>query len=361
MAEPLAKPRQGYMWSQHLDEPGRIRLCEVPIPDVGDGDILVGIRTALTCGTDLKTYRRGHPLIPTPCAFGHEFSGDVVCVGANVTRFKVGDRLASVHTAPCGSCSNCARGYENLCKTLVQSMVLGAYAQFIKLPPAIHEINSFVMPPQMTYDEAALLEPLACVVHGMSKLNISAGSKAVVIGAGPIGLLFVQTLMAAGVEVLVLARRAMRLAAARDLGAAVVVDVEINDARAAVLDWTDQDGADIIVECTGRPEVWSRTTEIVCSGGEIMLFGGCPKDTRVPFDAYKIHYGEVTLHGAFHFRPADVRVAFELIESGAISSHTLITRTIHLQDLQEGIDSLIAGEAIKLAVKPPVATSDQLV
>ena len=348
-------PKAGFMWSQHLERLGKITLCEVPIPEPGPSDLVVAVKIALTCGTDIKTYRRGHPVIRFPGPLGHEFSGEVAAAGPDVKGFKVGDRIASVHTAPCDRCPACLKGRPNLCAELGNSMVLGAYAQYLRLPETIHRRNAFLMPDHLSHEDAALLEPLACVVQGMNRLAIHPGLRAVVIGAGSIGLLFLQSLKAAGIhDIAVLGRRAMRLEAARSLGASLVVDVEQEDPRATVLDWSNGQDADLVVECTGRPDVWKRTTEIVSDGGEILLFGGCPEGTEVAFDASKLHYGEVKLHGAFHFRPSDVQTAFELLRTGAISAQPLITETISLFDLQEGFQRLIAGEAIKLAIDPAI-------
>ena len=155
-----------------LLEPGRLVLREVDIPKAGPGEVVVKIRTALTCGTDLKTFRRGHPKMPTPTLFGHEFSGDIYEVGEGVTKFAAGDQVMTAPTAPCGSCVYCQKGQENLCSTAMDTMVFGAYAEYVCVPAHIVEHNMFAKPEHLSYSEAAMLEPLSCVVYGMDQVEV---------------------------------------------------------------------------------------------------------------------------------------------------------------------------------------------
>ncbi|MBI4575260.1 MAG: zinc-binding dehydrogenase [Planctomycetes bacterium] len=333
--------------------PGQLRLEEVPVPELGREDLLVRVRVALTGGTDLKTYRRGHPLFPLPTPMGHEFAGVVEAVGPDVSGFVPGDRIAAVHSGPCNACFYCERGQENLCESLVRTMVLGAFSEFVRIPGFIVRQNAFPMPDSMGFEEAAFLEPLSCVVHGMTHLDLRSVRTAVVVGAGPIGLLYAQLLKREGVErVVILGRRPVRLAAARRIGADVVVDAGSTDGEAAIKELTGGHGADVVVECTGRPEVWEASSRIVRNGGTVLLYGGCKAGTQVNFDAYKLHYGAITLKGAFHYRPADVRRAFGLLVERALDLRPLLTGECRLRELEGAFQDLMLGEGLKIAVVP---------
>ena len=177
------------MYANILLKPGSIELREIENPEPSYGEMLVKIKAALTCGTDLKAFIRGHPLIPMPGVFGHEFSGIVTEVGKGVGRFKEGDAVMAVHTAPCLTCSFCRRRLYNLCEKIMHTKVLGAFAEYIILPSHVVRQNVFHKPENLSFEEAAFLEPLSCVVHSVEKLKIKKGDSALIFGAGPIGLL----------------------------------------------------------------------------------------------------------------------------------------------------------------------------
>ncbi|HEY9086487.1 MAG TPA: alcohol dehydrogenase catalytic domain-containing protein, partial [Candidatus Tyrphobacter sp.] len=196
-----------------LVAPGRIELREEPMHDPRPGAIVVRVRAALTDGTDLKTYRRGHPQMPTPTRFGHEFSGDVAAVGGGVTKFATGDAVMCVHTAPCGVCFWCAQGQEELCERLMPTMLLGAYADLIEVPRAVVEQNCFHKPGNLSYREAAFLEPLSCVVHSIGLLPPH--ETVAVIGDGAFGILHALVLREHGARPVLVGRREERLEVAR--------------------------------------------------------------------------------------------------------------------------------------------------
>ena len=244
------------MLANVLVSPGRLALQLIETPRPGPGEILVHVKTALTCGTDLKAYLRGHPQVPMPGPSGHEFSGLVAAVGSGVSRFRVGDPVMSVHSAPCGGCYWCEHGQGNLCESIMRSKVLGAYAECVLVPAHIVAWNMFSKPEHLPFAEAAMLEPLACVVHGLRQLPLRPGDTVLVIGAGAIGLLFLQILLArrAG-KVIMAGRREYRLKLAAKLGADPVVDVSGEDLRPRLMEVTAGRGADGVIECTGQPEV----------------------------------------------------------------------------------------------------------
>jgi L-iditol 2-dehydrogenase len=336
--------------------PGQVELREIPKPTPGPGEVVVQIKTALTCGTDLKAFLRGHPQIPWGSPFGHEFAGVIAAAGEGVQGFAVGDEVMSVHSAPCGACYWCHKGQGNLCTSIMDTKILGAFAEYIKVPAHIVRQNMFKKPPHLSWAEAALLEPLACVVYGLEQVRLQPGDTGVVIGAGPIGLLHQLVLQARGVKVLMLGRREYRLNMARQLGAAGVMDNSRPDAADAFLrlvrEHTQGRGADLVVECTGQPAIWEGAVRYVRRGGDVILFGGPAKGTTVTFDCQRIHYDQITLHSPFHFDPAAVRKSYDLLATGQVDGKPLISATRPLADLQDVLVQLQTSDVVKIALLP---------
>ncbi|MEK7332213.1 MAG: zinc-binding dehydrogenase [Nitrospirota bacterium] len=333
-----------------LIRPGKIELLKTKIPKTSEGELLVKIKAALTCGTDLKAFSRGHHVIPMPGVFGHEFSGIVADAGKGVRKFKKGDEIMAVHSAPCLKCRYCKKGLCNLCENIMDTKVLGAFAEYILLPPHIVKQNVFHKPGNLTFKEAAFLEPLSCVVHGMSGLNIKKGDKALVIGAGPIGLLHLLLLKNKGADVIITGFEKKRLALAKKLGASVAVAPD--NLANAINKFTAGLGVDYVFECTGQPDIWQSSVNYVRRGGTVILFGGCKSGTTVTYDTGRLHYDEITLKGVFHFTPDDVRQAYNLLKSRKIKVSKLITGESQLKDTEKAFLKLSRGKGIKYAIIP---------
>ena len=338
----------------HVVAPGQLELREAPDPEPGPGEIVLGIRAALTCGTDLKLFRRGHPKMPFPTRMGHEFAGVVVAAGEGA-RFSEGDEVMSVHTAPCGRCGLCVRGSENLCDEAMRSMTLGGFADRLLLPRPVAEINAFLKPSSLPWEHAAFLEPLACVVQGMEKIALRAGESCVVIGAGPIGLLQLLLAKSQGARVIVAGRREPRLRAARELGADAVLDEQSMTAQALrdeVRELTDGLGADVVIESAATPEAWELATTLVRKGGRVLWFGGCKPGTTVTLDTHRVHYDEISCAGVFHFAPRSVKEAQRLLASGEVDVARLVSGVLPLDQLPRALDLIGRGEGIKYALLP---------
>lgn len=335
-----------------LVEPRRIELRETQTPQPSAGGIVVRVRAALTDGTDLKAWRRGHPQMPMPTPFGHEFAGDVAAIGEGVTKFAPGDAVMSVHSAPCGACFWCKHAQEELCESVMSTKILGAYAEYIEVPRHIVERNCFLKPPGLPYTSAAFLEPLACVVHSLEVLGAQTGSTVAVLGDGGFGLMHAALLANAGCRVLLAGRRAERLAIGARFGAAQTIDARADDVRETILRATQGRGADALVECTGQQEVWEEAPNLVRRGGTVSFFGGLPSSTRVAFLAARMHYDEVRLISPFHFTPRAVRRAHDLLAGGAFDPQPLITATVKLAEIEQVFLRLDGGEGIKFAVEP---------
>ncbi len=337
----------------HLVRPGELRLDRVARPEPGEGEAVARVTVALTCGTDLKTFDRGHPRLQLPALLGHEWAGVIESVGPGVTGWRPGDRIVATPTAPCGDCAYCVAGLENLCLHLFEDTAMGAYGEYVLVPRHILNRNSFRIPDTVSDVRAAFLEPLACTVHGADLLRLGGDRSVVFLGDGPIALLFAQVVRLRGTGTIILVgRHADRLALAREVGADAVVDARAGDVEAAVRALTDGLGADVVVECVGRPEAWSQAVRLARKGGEVMLFGGCEKGAEVRLDTERLHYDEITLKGGFHYTADSVRRAWELICAGIVKLDPLVTHRVPLADLPVAFERVRRREAVKVAIVP---------
>jgi L-iditol 2-dehydrogenase len=312
-----------------------LRLERVAIPRPAAGELLVRVGAALTCGTDLKVYRRGYHarMLKPPIPFGHELAGVVEEVGAGVTAFHLGDRIVALNSAPCDVCFFCTHGQQNLCEDLLFNN--GTYAEFIRIPARIVEKNTLHIPDGIPFEHAALTEPLACVIRGLEESAAKAADTMIVIGAGPIGLMFMHVAELAGLKVIAVVKREDQIAAAKLFGAGSVVHVEtVSDVISASRQLTPQGrGADIVIEAVATPATWEWAVDMVRKGGVVNFFGGPASGTKVNLDTNRLHYGDITLKASFHHTPATCRTAFELITSRRFKCAEYITERVGLDQV----------------------------
>jgi L-iditol 2-dehydrogenase len=336
-----------------------LRMERIPIPSLGEGEILVRIGAALTCGTDLKVYRRGYHamMLKPPIVFGHELAGTVAAIGPGVTKLAVGDRVLPMNSAPCDTCFFCLRGQQNLCENIIFNN--GAYAEYMRIPARIVEKNTLLVPDGVPLEHAALTEPLACVVHGFNETRAQSGDTMVVIGAGPIGLMFMHVAQLRGLRVIAVVKRDDQVAAARQFGASAVVQIADGvDTVAEVRSLTSSSrGADIVIEAVATPATWEQAVAMVRQGGTVNFFGGPPKGTVVSLDTNRLHYGDITLKASFHHTPAACAAAFALICGGKFKAAEFITRTAKLDEVPAVFARMMTRSAenvtdIKTAVLP---------
>jgi L-iditol 2-dehydrogenase len=331
-----------------------VEVEPVAVPEIGPGDLLVKVKAALTCGTDVKVFRRGYHarMIVPPALFGHELAGDVVRVGERAKQFRVGQRIMAANSAPCGTCFYCKKDLENLCEDLLFNN--GAYAEYIKIPARIVERNTYELPENVSYQDAALAEPLACVLRGVDETGINPGDSVVVIGLGPIGLMFVRVAALRGARVIAIGRRQMQLDRAAALGAQVllIADDSLNVVT-AVRDVTKDHGADIAIEAVGSPRTWQEAVQMVRRGGTVNFFGGCPSDTTVPIDTSHLHYSEITLKASFHHTPRHIRAALEMIAAKQITARQFVNGEEPLRNLLDVFQHLMSHNGhLKTAIIP---------
>jgi L-iditol 2-dehydrogenase len=332
--------------------PGDLRFEEAPIPKPGPGEVVLRIEAALTCGTDVKTLRRGHPvMIPRiPTVFGHEFAGTVTAIGPGVREVRPGDRAVAANSAPCGACPACRRGQANLCDDLL--FVNGAYAEYIALPPRLVTRNLVTVPPGAAAAHVAFAEPVACCLRAIDAAGFRAGETVAVLGHGPLGLLLGLLARAAGAQVVLAGKTGVRLDRARTLGFAACVDVaRAPDAVAAV---RQAAGGDVrcVIEATGRPEAWEQAMAIAGKGGTVVFFGGCAPGTSVSMDTRRVHYEELRLLGVFHHTPGLIRRAVALLADGTLDPTPLVTHEMGLADVPRALDLMSRGEALKVLIRP---------
>jgi L-iditol 2-dehydrogenase len=345
-----------------------LRVEHVAMPVAGPGELVLRVGAALTCGTDLKVYRRGYhaKMLTLDRLFGHEVAGTVVEVGEGVRGFVVGERVVPLNSAPCDKCFYCAVGQQNLCEELLFNN--GAYAEFIRVPARIVEKNTLKLPEGMPFEHAALTEPLACVMRGLEESQVKAGQTAIVLGAGPIGLLFVHAASLAGLHVIAVVKRLDQVATAKRFGAEQVVRVgDVEDAVAAARGLTPEGrGADVVFEAVATPEAWQWAVEMARKGGTVNLFGGPPAGTAVELDTNLIHYSDLTLKASFHHTPATARAAFELLRSGRFDCNGFLTGTAGLDEVPEVFKEMLTRPAegtapqIKTVITPRAAEADAL-
>lgn len=331
-----------------------LRVESVAVPTIGPGDVLVRVKAALTCGTDVKVFQRGYHarMIVPPALFGHELAGDIVAAGDGVTKFHLGQRVVAANSAPCLECYYCRRGQENLCEDLLFNN--GAYAEYIRIPARIVDRNMYELPANVSYQDAALVEPLACVLRGLEETGVQAGDTVAILGIGPIGLMFVKLAKLAGARVIALGRRQPQLERALRMGADEALNTSGNtDIVAEVRRLTHGRGVDVAIEAVGRPDTWVQVVNMVRRGGTVNLFGGCPSDTRVELSTALLHYSEITCKASFHHTPAHIRRALATVSRDEITARDFVNREEPLTNLLEVMQHLMSHDGhMKTAIIP---------
>jgi len=339
------------MKAQVFHGPGDLRFEEMPVPEPGPGEIVIRVEAALTCGTDVKVLRRGHPvMIPhVPTVFGHEFAGAVARVGSGVGGFREGDRVVAANSAPCGACRYCRAGRPNLCEHLL--FVNGAYGEYLALPPRLVATNVVRLGPSLPARRAAFAEPLACALLGIERARVEAGMTVAVIGQGPLGCLLALVAAQRGARPLLVGKPGWRLDRIRELGIAECLEAG-SDLAASLRAAAGGGGVNVAVDATGLPGVWEQAVASVGRGGTVVFFGGCAPGTTVTLDTRRVHYEELALVGAFHHTPALIREAVGLLESEALVPDGLLTHTMGLADVPKALGLMERGQALKVLIEP---------
>jgi len=331
-----------------------LQIQDVDMPEVGHGEILVKVKAATTCGTDLKIFQRGYVsgVIKLPTVFGHEWAGDIVKVGEGVSGLREGMRVRAGNSSPCLRCRMCQKEKYNLCEDMM--WLWGAYAEYIKVPGRIVMLNTQEIPSHVTYEEAAVTEPLACVLHGIEEARVRLGDTVAIIGGGPIGLLHLLTAKKMGASRIIISDTVdERIQLAEKIGADETINAKDIDTVEEAKRLTEGYGADVVIEAIGSPATWEQALKMVRKGGTVLEFGGCPPGTEIRVSTEQLHYRETKILGAFHATPAHFKKALNFISSGAINVKPLITRRMKLDQIKEAFETLTTSKSdIKIALLP---------
>jgi L-iditol 2-dehydrogenase len=332
------RERNGHMTAAVLYGAEDLKIERVDIPALADDEVLVRVEVALTCGTDLKVWKQGfhQRMIKPPSLFGHELAGVIELKGIAVNGgFREGMRVVPANSAPCNVCMYCRKGQPNLCEDLLFNN--GAYAEYIRIPGRIVRQNMLPIPDNVSFVDAAMAEPLACVLRGIHEMGVNRGDTVVVIGCGPIGLKFIRILSGRGMRVIAIGKRKSQMRLAERLGAVAAFDAaEIENPVSLVRQITEEGrGADAVIEAVGTAATWQWALQMVRKGGTVNLFGGCPRGTEVKIDPTALHYSEITIKSTFHHTPRFMREALETIARGEIRASDFITGESPLSDLPQ--------------------------
>ena len=343
-----------------LEKIGRMTVKEVEEPKCTADSILLKVEAVAICGTDIRVFGSGSKLIKKlPQIIGHEIAGTAVEVGSAIKDVREGDRLAVVPSNPCGECKVCKRGLPpDLCPNHrpIGFVYPGGFAEYTLIPPSAVKVGAYVKIPEgIDFSEAAIAEPLGCVIHGQDMLDVHPEDILVVIGAGPIGCMHLEVAGGRGVKKRILVERVEnRLKLAEKLQLA---DLYINNASEdpipRILEETDGYGADVVITAAPSGATHELALEIAGVRGRINLFGGLPKDNPyVRFDSNKVHYKELTVVGSAGTGPAEMRAALNLMTQGKITARRFITHELPLDDILKGMEMVRSGQGLKVIIRP---------
>ncbi|MER7279376.1 zinc-dependent dehydrogenase [Dactylosporangium sp. NPDC000244] len=338
--------------------PGDVRIEDAPEPSPGPGDVKIRVRACSTCGTDVKILNFGHHHIVPPRVMGHEIAGEVVEAGADVQGWAPGDRVQVIAAIPCGQCAECRRGRMTVCPNQVSMGYHfdGGFAEYMIVPPNVLAVDGLNrIPDGLSFAEASVAEPLACVLNGQNLAGVGEGDDVVVMGSGPIGCLHVRLARARGaarVFLVDLNRERLDLAANLVHPDAAICGSE-TDVVDAVLKLTEGRGADVVITAAAAGAAQEQAVQMAARQGRISFFGGLPKDKPViALDSNLVHYRELTIVGANGSSPQHNKEALRLIAEGAVPVADLITHRLPLQDALDAFGIVARGEAIKVTVEP---------
>jgi L-iditol 2-dehydrogenase len=333
-----------------------LRVEQIDVPQIAADEVLLKVKVALTCGTDLKVWKRGYhaKMITPPAVFGHELAGDIVAIGKDVgDGLRVGMRVVPANSAPCGKCFYCKKRQENLCEDLLFNN--GAYAEYVRIPGRIVRKNLLEIPANVSYADAAMIEPLACVLRGIHETGIHAGDTVVVIGCGPIGLQFVRMLSAVGANVIAVGKRETQTRAAERMGARVALDASaLSDPTTKVRELTVEGrGADAAIEAAGVPQTCEWALRMVRPGGTVNFFAGCASGTKMEIEPAVLHYSNITIKSSFHHTPEFIREALAAVARGEVRASDFVTGEARLSDLPHVFKKMkTRRDGLKTAVIP---------
>jgi L-iditol 2-dehydrogenase len=338
--------------------PGDIRLEEMPEPQVSAGEVKIRVKNCSACGTDVKILRSGHPNMSAPQVMGHEIAGEITDIGEGVEGWAVGDGVQVIAAIPDGTCPDCLAGKFTVCPNQVSMgyQFAGGFAEFLIVPREVLRVDGLNrIPVGVSFAEASVAEPLACVINGQELARVGKGETVVIVGSGPIGCLHVRLARSRGAaKIILIDLNSERLAVAAQL---VKPDLTIasgeTDPVQAVLDATGGRGADVVITAAASALAQEQGLLMLARQGRLSLFGGLPKDApTITIDSNLVHYRELTVIGVNGSSPAHNKMALDLIARGEVRVDDLITHRIPLDNVLEALEIVARGEAIKVTIEP---------
>ncbi len=340
-----------------LEELEKIVVKEVEDPEIGDNSALLKVEAVSICGSDIRIFHHGNPRLKTPAIIGHETAGTIVKVGKNVTRIKEGDRVAVGADVPCGQCDWCRNGLGNNCAInyAIGYQIPGSFAEYMELTPLVLDegpVSTFSE--KLSFDDAALAEPLACVLNGLELVNMSLGKSIAIIGLGPIGCLMIDAARAMGATKIIAAEMVdMRMEIAKKYGADVYINSAKEDLVARCREETGGHGPDIVMTTCPSVQVHEMAIEMVNHRGYVNLFGGLGKDVR-PMSVLSntIHYKECFITGSHGSVPRQHTLAVKMLEAGMVRTQPIITHHFPLEKINEAFDTMQSQKGMKIVIHP---------
>jgi L-iditol 2-dehydrogenase len=328
-----------------------VRIEEMPIPKINDDEFLVKIQASGICGSDVMEWYR---LKTAPRVLGHEISGDIVEVGKNVKKYKVGDRVFISHHVPCNNCRLCKNNQHTLCKTLHSTNFFpGGFSEYLKVPKINVKLGTFLIPKEMSYEEGVFIEPLACVLRGFRIAEIKPEQSVLIIGSGIAGLLQIKAAKAMGArKIFATDINEYRLKIAKKFGADVAINAKENVTK-IVKDNNDGMLADFVILCAGFPSAVNQTFESVTPGGTILFFAMTKPGVEIPFNLFDIWNKQVKIFSTYAGAPKDIVEAIEFIRSKKIEVIDMISHRLPLSEAGKGFQLVVKGQdSIKVILYP---------
>jgi L-iditol 2-dehydrogenase len=330
---------------------GRFGLADAPCPVLGPGDMLLEMKACGLCGTDLA--KLAHPQQSIGVRLGHEFAGIVRAVGSDVTGFSPGDRVTAAHHVPCGTCWACRHGSESMCRQFKDTNVDPCgFAEFIRLPRLHVETVVFRLPDWLTYEEASFTEPLACAVRAVERSHLLPGDRIAVVGAGGMGLLIAQAILARGADALVLDVSEARLSLARELGIRTAANPAVSGIGRILTELTGGVGVDGVILTVVNGTLLEEAQCALRPGGRINVFAGAADGPRLTLDFVDLYHRELTVSSTYSSTPASMTEAFSLLAGRRVQVAPLISHRLPLEAFDEGVRLQRAGEATKVIYHP---------
>jgi L-iditol 2-dehydrogenase len=334
-----------------------VRVEQIPVPVCGADELRVRIEACAVCGSDYKTYNNGNPRMNPPVTMGHEFSGVVESVGANVRGFEVGERIVMATSVSCGQCRYCLRGLSNLCVDLrpMGFHYPGGMAEYLIIPPlAIANGHVVKTPPDIKPEYAALAEPISCAVNSVENCRIGEQDAVVVIGAGPLGIMNLLVARGFGAKRTILAEQdANRLKAAKEFPCDRLVNSSEEDLLQIVQEHTDGLGADCAIVAAPSAAAQEQALELVCKRGRVCLFASLPAGkSMLNLDSRRIHYNELSVLGTSDSTARQVSKAIEFLQQPSFPREKLATHKLPLEEIEKAFAIMQSREGLRVVLTP---------